>query len=82
MYRFCFFSIYFVLHFEVFNDAFLCVVLVWTLSVLLENELVELVNSFSQNCRGLKNMQKTGDLFKYIRTRKYNIASLFIRCSY
>ena len=38
--------------------------------------MVELVSIFSQNCRGLKHMQKRRDLFQYIRTRKYNIACL------
>ena len=37
---------------------------------------VELVSIFSQNCRGLKNVQKRRDLFQYIRTRRYNIACL------
>ena len=39
-------------------------------------KMVELVSIFSQNCRGLKNMQKRRDLFQYFRTRKYNIACL------
>lgn len=38
--------------------------------------MVELVSIFSQNCRGLKNMQKRRDLFQYIRSKKYNIACL------
>lgn len=38
--------------------------------------MVELVSIFSQNCRGLKNMQKRRDLFQYIRNKKYNIACL------
>ena len=39
-------------------------------------KMVELVSIFSQNCRGLKNMQKRRDLFQYIRNKKYNIACL------
>ena len=38
--------------------------------------MADFITVFSQNCRGLKNMQKRRDLFHYIRSKKYNIACL------
>lgn len=38
--------------------------------------MAEQLNIFSQNCRGLKNMQKRRDLFHHIRSKKYNLACL------
>lgn len=38
--------------------------------------MADFINIFSQNCRGLKDMQKRRDLFQHIRTKKYNIACL------
>ena len=34
------------------------------------------ISIFSQNCRGLKDMQKRRDLFQHIHIKKYNIACL------
>ena len=34
------------------------------------------ISIFSQNCHGIKDMQKRRDLFQHIRTKKYNIACL------
>ena len=38
--------------------------------------MADFITVLSQNCRGLKNMQKRRDLFQYIRSKKYNIACL------